>query len=390
MSQNQIRRTSYAQPETEEQKLTRSKLKDVIASILEIPNTDSWDIFDSIPEKDLYLVHYTDKADLNIYGQIRGVVVDIENKHVVCRSYSYSPTAVSDNLEVKNNILTIEDNSGMIHQIEKENIQIKRGYEGTLIRFFKHRGTIYPSTHKKINCNRSKWGNSITFIEMYKELVNEDPQNLFDKNESDSPIVQLFILVHKDVQNVSKYDFSDGGFSIYLGGKLAREVEDEKKYEKYFNLNIFATNSEEIINIDEANEFLNSGFYPSIKLNKDKRLNPGEFVMIYNVKNGQVLSSIKVQSTGYNWRTFVRNNNPNICHQFYMLFNYLNPQALNDKFPAIPYVSEKHIENILKTKPIISWPTNNSKNEVSKGIYRFWASMILAVPLHKQVTAFRL
>lgn len=372
-----------------ERELSRQKVKNEISAILDIPDTESWDIFDSKPDKNLYLVHYTDKADTKIYGQIRGIVVDINKKEIVCRSYGYAPISVEDKLEIKNNILTITDQAGNVHQIDENNLQIKRGYEGTLIRVFKHENVIYFSTHKKISCIKSKWGKSITFLEMYNELVQYDPENLFFKDEDSCPVVQLFILVHPDVQHVSKIDLSEGGFSIYLGGKFARNVENESKYSELLNIEIFSTNKEEIIDIDEANDFLASGFYPEVKLKNDLRLNPGEFIMIYNSVDGEIKDVIKVQSTGYNWRSFIRNNNANICHQFYKLFNYLSPKALDDKFPKIPYFSENYIAKILNKQPLITWPMND-KTEDSRGIYRIWASVLLSVPLNKQELAFNL
>lgn len=378
--------------ENEEQKMSRMKVKELISSILEIPNTESWDIFDSIPDKDLYLVHYTDKADTNIYGHIRGTVVDIENKYIVCKSYAYAPIAVADELKIVNKVLTLQDQSGLVHQFPKDTLQIKRGYEGTLVRVFKHRNIIYFSTHKKINCSKSKWGNSITFFDMYKQLVNADPNDFFDKEERDSPVVQLFILVHPDVQHVSKYNFEEGGFSMYIGGRLVRDFNMKSKYEKYLNIEIFATNSEEIIDIADANDFLSYGFCQDcdLTLNEDKRLNPGEFVMIYNMgENGEPIDVLKVQSTGYNWRSFVRNNNSNICHQFYMLFNFLPRNLLNDKFPKIPYVPENYIRKLVDKKPLLMWPTTG-KHEESLGVYRIWASVILSVPLSKQKLALEL
>lgn len=369
--------------------LSRQNVKNQIAAILNIPNTESWEIFDSKKDQNLYLIHYTEKADLKIYGHLRGIVIDIESKEVVCRSYGHAPVAIADKLEVQNGIVTIEDQAGIIHQIPEGNIQIKKGFEGTLIRIFKHKNIIYFSTHKKISCIKSKWGNSITFMEMYTELVHINPEDFFFNDEPSCPIVQLFVLVHPDVQHVSKIDLSEGGFAIYLGGKLSREVPDESKYIPLLNIDIFSANKEEIISINEANEFLETGFYPGVKLSKDLRLNPGEFIMVYNSVDGEVRDIIKVQSTGYNWRSFVRNNNANICHQFYKLFNYLSPKALDDRFPKIPYFAENYIKKSLEKAPIIVWPSNQ-KAEDSRGIYRIWASLLLSVPLSKQVQVFNM
>lgn len=374
----------------QDEMVTRMQIKDKVSTILNVPNVEDWDIIDAIPEANLYLVHYNERANLKVYGELRGIIVDTLNEHVVCRSYPHTPIAVMDEVKLVNDILTIQDETGTVYQIEKKNMQIKRGYEGTLIRIFKHNNQIYFSTRKKINCVHSKWGNSITFYDMYNELVDANPSDFFDKDDPSPPITHLFVLVHPDVQHVSKADLSDGGFSIYLGGKLVRDVDDEKKYQKYLNIDIFSTNKEEMIDIKEANNFLAYGFHADVKLSSDKRLNPGEFIMIYNVVDNAVVNTIKVHSSGYNWRTFVRNNNSNICHQFYKLFNYLRPsETLDQMFPLIPFVSENYISQLLDKHPLIMWPASQ-KGDVSRGVYRIWASMLLSVPLHKQSLAFNL
>lgn len=372
---------------SEEEELNRNMIKDTIASITGIPNTKNWEIIDQIPDKGLYMIHYTKTADLKLYGQLRGVVIDIINKQIVCRSYAHSPIAVYDELKLTDNELIIHDENGTIHTINKNNLRIKRGYEGVLIRIFKHDDVIYFSTHKKINAVKSRWGNGVTFIQMYNELVVLDPYDMFGPEPS-SPVVQLFILVHPDVQIVSKIDLIEGGFSIYLGGKLVREVEDEKKYEEYFNIDSLISEREESISLTEANKFLSHGHYPKIKLEEDKRLNPGEFVIVQDIQNKEINDMIVVHSTPYNWRSFVRNNDSNICLQFYNLFNFLGSKALNDRFPKINFYSENYIKNIIDKRPLIMWPSKQT--EEAKPLYRIWACLLLSMPLNKQDLAFNM
>jgi hypothetical protein len=369
---------------------SREKIKDTISTILDVPNTRSWEVIDQIPNEGLYMVHYTNTADLTQYGELRGIIVDINSKEIVCRSYAHSPIAVYSKLELNNNLLSIYDENGMIHEFNEKTMRIKRGYEGVMIRIFKHNNNIYFSTHRRINAINSKWGNSLTFKDMYKQLINIDPEEMFNPDEASSPVVQLFVLVHPDVQQVSKINLSKGGFPIYFGGKLVRDVPDENKYSKYFNLSQFSEDIEERITIPEANEFLTYGHYPEVKLSSDERLNPGEFVVIQDVQEGEVRDMVVIHSLAYNWRSFVRNNNSNLHLQFYKLFIFMGKNAVNDKFPMINYFPESYIEKILDNGPLIMWPVNNKNKIESNALYRIWASLLLAVPLDKQRVVFNL
>ena len=133
-------------------------IKEEISKILNIQNTNSWNIIDSIPSEDLYLVHYNDRANMEIYGGLRGVIVDIKEKKIVCRSNGNTISITCDNIVEDKDVIKIDN-----YILNKNNIKIMIGFEGTMLRIFKHRGTVYFSTHRKINCVNSKWGNSISF-----------------------------------------------------------------------------------------------------------------------------------------------------------------------------------------------------------------------------------
>ena len=54
-----------------------------IAEFLEIPDASMISILDARPETGLYLITYSDKADVNVYGYLRGLVIDIYAKTYV-------------------------------------------------------------------------------------------------------------------------------------------------------------------------------------------------------------------------------------------------------------------------------------------------------------------
>src|SRR6185312_8048761 len=72
--------------------------RQIISQVLQITNNDSWEIVDSIEEKSLYMVHYTDVADLSIYGQFRGTIVDTKANAVIRKGIGYTPTITTDQL----------------------------------------------------------------------------------------------------------------------------------------------------------------------------------------------------------------------------------------------------------------------------------------------------
>src|SRR3989304_6739213 len=99
------------------------QVKSDIANILAIENSGAWEIISSDPDHNLYMVHHKPEADLVKYGDIRGIVVDVKSRSIVCKSYGYTPTIVSNTIEN-----TMVDTNGTVHQFI--NPEFKKGYEG--------------------------------------------------------------------------------------------------------------------------------------------------------------------------------------------------------------------------------------------------------------------
>ena len=93
LPENELK-VSYPQFETRQQ----------IANILQISDNDSWEIVDSVPTEFLYMVHYTENADLEIYGKFRGTIVDVKAGVVIRKGIGYTPTVTSDELILKKSI----------------------------------------------------------------------------------------------------------------------------------------------------------------------------------------------------------------------------------------------------------------------------------------------
>src|SRR5579872_1446539 len=133
-------------------------LKARVASILGIVESPAWRIIDQVPEDNLVLAHYDSEANLNQWGFLRGYIVDVKEGVVVCGSYGYSPTITVSHLDpTEDGTLTLRDDFGNAYVFPQGRYQLKRGFEGVILRVFKYRGKVYHASHRKINPVRSRW-----------------------------------------------------------------------------------------------------------------------------------------------------------------------------------------------------------------------------------------
>ncbi len=360
--------------------MSNDDTRKIISNVLGIENTAAWQIVSSDPEHNLYMVHHKPEVNLSEFGQIRGIVVDIEAQTIVCRSYGYAPTIVSDQILIQpgdGNIHLIDD-MGLEHVVNPARSNYKIGFEGTLINVFKHGGKVYRSTRKRLDPSRSRWGNSKTFTEMYWSLGGPSDETLFNPESDYSPYCHVFIIVHPDVLVVSKANINDG-YLVYLGPKQMWSVgyevcpykqtqengslfegvtqeefaKDTRPYADWIDstlhvpetvnnintLNNTLDNTDNTLNntlnntnhpifapdnlsIEEANKHLATGFYDKsyndTKL--DRRMLPGEFVVVNQLdEDGAITGMLRVESTPYAWRAGMRDNNPNLLHRFFQL-----------------------------------------------------------------------
>ena len=404
-----------------------STLKAKIARILGIENSAAWSIIDSDPENRLYLVHYGETADLNKYGQIRGIVVDEQAGAVIGRSFGYTPTAQTDQLVVAaDGRFHIHDVDGIEHVIDANLAPIKMGFEGTVIRVFKHNNKVYHSTHRRLDTSRSRWGNSIPFEQMYYDLGGPLDEELFDAKSAYSPYCHIFLVVHPDVLNVSKTPIG-GGYIVYLGPKEMWSIDpqlcpykqtteeglpigenwenDSRPNAGWIDNTLYTPKTTTIypsgtqptlysplnLTLNQANQYLHFGQYtPFDDSTIDPRLRLGEFVVLYKLnEQGEISGLLRVQSLSYSWRLDKRNNDPNLKHRLYQLLNAsYTPDNYFNSWPMLTPHNVNYIISLVKQAPILIWPGGSApqtwitnKNE---RFYNIWMCFILVVPPHKQ------
>jgi hypothetical protein len=401
-----------------------ANLRERIASILDIPNNDSWQIVDTNTADGLYLIHYSPDASMIRYGSLQGVVVDVTNKVIVARSLGFTPVVTASTLQVAeydDNIhLTDAVNPNINYIIDPKTTLFFPGFEGTIMRVFLYRGRVYHSTHKKLDANRARWGNSPTFLEIYRELGGPADKDLFDLSKNYSPIVHIFILVHPTLQVVSKTLIGNGCL-VYLGSYRMWDPETSPYPHNEIDLvdhgvvavDEFIPNSKEPftyapreMTLEEVNKYLSFGFHQNIdQCDLEDRLLPGEFVIAYlQPKEDQISGTLRIESPAYHWRASLRDNNPNLFHQFYLLSNgkFIQAQYDNEreiylrKFPILTPYEEESIIELLKEEPIIIWPQENLSEEIineiladpSSRLYNIFLAFLYSLPPHLQGNSF--
>ena len=420
---------------------THTDIRKTVSSVLGIENSAAWDIVSFDPEHNLYMVHHKAEADLIEYGQIRGIVIDSEAKAIVCQSYGYSPTVVTNHMVIDSdtNMVKLTDNNGENHVFDPTMTTIKAGFEGTLITVFKHGGKVYRTTRKRLDASRSRWGDSETFLNMYWSLGGPADEVLFTPKSDYSPYCHSFIAVHPDVLVVSK-DNIGTGYLVYLGPKPMWSVsydecpykqtqEDgslfegvtQEQFDKDERPNagwiddtlmtpatISDADESDIcdsaypiflppdLSIDEANKHLKFGFYNKFEGwdSLDKRLLPGEFLVL-TTDEGKML---RVESEAYSWRSAMRDNDPNLFHRFFQLVNgsYLKhdtdeSKAHYDKlYPTFSAYDTLSIQtHLVNSGFYVVWPQSELLGHELKTkdsrLYNIWLGYLNSVPLHRQI-----
>ena len=421
-------------------------IKSTIAKIVGIPESNNWEVFDSKPEAGLYLIHYTKNSNMYTYGHIRGIIVDINKKMVVCNAYKYTPVVKADKIEPdETGKITFYDELGRVHTCHENKMKIVPGFEVVTIRSFLHQGKVYYPTYKKIDVwnSDSHWGDpNIPFDKMCHDLNIPSADVLFpDKSKQYSNFAYIFMLVHPGILNVSKINLR-GGFILYGGAKVIWNLNDiksestgidpesidpksntESKNRLGVNLvnqidpKLIETNPVKLnltnllqqaidttgiyepegFNIKQAEAFLKHGYYPNRASQQDVKQNNGEFVIIYTNNTDDPYNNVlRIESSSFRHRSIMKDNKPNLKNQLWKLFDYRMVNLYNDdeykdfmsKFVIFNRYSIDSIIKRLQDSHMDFWPGKTimlPKNSSRDDImYIIWINFILIVPLHRQ------
>lgn len=380
--------------------------KEEIAPMLNLDPLGAWEIV-SETETGLVMIHYRQDADLDVYGALRGVVVDTKVGKVVSCSYPHAPKIVTSSLSITNDKVFLSEKIAL----NPEKIRLKMGFEGTLIHIFKHGGQVYRSTRKRFDSSKSRWGNGKNFGDIYTELAGPEDEVLFDPTKDYSPFVHTFIIVHPDLLVCTRDDVGSG-FLAYLGAKRMYPCDLENCPYPIETVDIdlhvpeastvFSIEKDKkilsppVLSLEEANKHLLFGFYEGFEGYQylDNRLLPGEFVILEDLESGLMY---RIESPSYAWRSEIRNNNPNLLHRFFELLDYSylkNTQEDIAKYCELfPYLTSYDVNSLKNILPIVVWPQKvenfeessflvpNSKQEK---LHNIWQIFLVAMPISKQ------
>lgn len=376
-----------------------------VADILGLPDTNGWSVIDTCEH--LAMVHYTEDADMNIYGKLRGILVDTEVGVIIADSFGYTPAAVSSKINENNGQITIMDKENNNHVFNPNEIVIKRVFEGVVIRVIWHKGHCYRITHRKINPIRSRWGSAKSFISMYEEANGPTADQLFDTTKPYSNTCYDFLVVDQSLLVGTRQKVTNP-YLVYLSQRtmnINRPAEEMAPGRASFvttnimggEINKSIIHEPKQLSIEEANHHLNFGYYNSFE-NNDERQLTGEAVIVYKINNGVIHDIIKVHSPAYEWRVNLRGNNPNIVNQFYHLLNSVygdvnTPESwekFKQRFIIFPLYDEQSLKDLYtQTNGILTIPSGAVFQEDYKSrdsrIHLLWINYVLSLPASKQV-----
>nr|QBK90257.1 MAG: RNA ligase with polynucleotide kinase domain [Pithovirus LCPAC102] len=412
-------------------------IKSKISYIAGIEDTKDWNIEDSVIEEGLYLIHYDKTSDLVKWGNIRGWIIDIENKIVVCASYGYTPIITTDKIEYPSTgILQYNDTYGLPHVLDSSKTKFQIGLEGFTIRVFIHRGILYFASHRKIIyiiypgqepivLSNSRWGNSASFGTMMNTLNMFDMLNIKSLNSNTttcnlypntdklySPYIHVFMVTYPDMLHVSKENINNGYLS-YIGILNIWNPNETSIPISEIELNSYSpSNTTHDISIakdnahffyppnltiDQVNNHLLKGFYPNETIIGDPRLGLGECVIAYDLNTEWHINTIRISSSAYTWRSNTRGDHPNLWYQFInngdaAKIDTTIPDGLIEfkrRYPILDKYSPSSITQTLKNKKVfMKWSQNNSSDSniliPDDRFYNIWVCYIMASPLHKQ------
>ena len=377
--------------------------------ILGLDSAQGWSVVDYDEEEQLALLHYREDADKMLYGYIRGLFIDLETNSIIADSFGYTPTLVSQEIELVNNSLVLRDSEGNTHTFSKDEAIIKRVFEGVVIRVIWRKGKMYKITHRKINTNKSRWGSSKSFMKMYEEAGGPTEEQLFDISVPNSSTCYDFLVVDRSLL-VATRQVVESPYLVCIAKREMKILRPDS--EVAIGVANFETTEEikgnacgpfihspKYLSIDDANFHLKYGYYRPHNPDNFRQLT-GEAIIIYKMDGNKIVDSVKVHSPSYDWRVAMRGNDPNVYHRFYKLLTIVYPEVktveswdkLKDKLMIFPMYEEQSIRDLRKSRGyIFTIPTKEMKPEDFSSredrIYLLWINYLMSLPMHVQEEA---
>lgn len=206
-------------------------------------------------------------SDVTAIKSVRGIIIDTQTKEIVCKSFPYTTSIVLPEINV-----TPEDKEYY------ENSTFHPWKHGALIRVFQYKGKSFASSHRKISCDKSKFGRSRFFDRILLEDQDVFPtlDSFFDGKKNDF-LIHLFIINNEDLviesthSVISNQVYHIKSFDLKAPGKFKDET--RKMSKRIVLANKTATKPilfPDTIPIEEANKILRGNATGSINKSVSK------------------------------------------------------------------------------------------------------------------------
>lgn len=341
--------------------------------------------FNIIDEKEhLTMLHYNEGIEaelMNKVGHVRGTLIDTEKKVIVGSSYGHTPICIKN--EIEEGRYVFEDVDGIVHTFT--NPVIRPVFDGVVMRAIRNKGENYLLSHKKIVTNKSRWGNSKTFPNMYKEAGGPTFEELFDQSKPYSTTCYYFLVVHPELLLATRQSV-DAPYVMLLDAEEMFE-EDLDSTKGIYSPPEFRTLGSKVnesgvylpfeMNLEQANNHLKNGYYKPIDV-VDSRLSLGESVIMYEKVNGKMKDIVRINSSGYSWRFGMRANNSNPYHRMFELFD-------SDTKPIPFTVDPGTFRKFCETRTILAPQITDSAS--CSRVEMLWMNYVVSLPVSFQKEA---
>jgi hypothetical protein len=405
-----------------------------------------WDIDDHVEGTEIYLLHYKsdkikeiihrpgfspvyDMEDSQLILNLRGVIVDLEERWVCCKSFGFTSVATLN--EISDEEIVLNDQFNNVISAPSENVTFQTFYGGPVIRVWKYKGQVHFSSHHKISISRSKWGSSRTFEELFIDFfgrgvssLEEIGDILFDPTKATANFCHAFLISSPEIITGIRMNIGDG-YLVYLRSfvlnifisrdaflhyRYHKEIEElpevnkwiqEETFVKHSTINEHGVPTPPVTNnldTDErilispvvfnsfiANKILKFGYsnFSEDRIDgMDVRLRPGESLIA--IFPGGTYT--KIVPTCANWRNYILGNNPNLYNQFCRNMDY--SQNLDfDETESIPDFSVSGFEeanyNYSQLFPDLGNPTGIELENIAGKFADDELNMIPRIVRHK-------
>lgn len=369
-----------------------SATKALVAEILGFHDAASlmWDIRDELG--DLLLVHFTHnipEEELTTRQLlIRGIVVDVVDKKVVCSGLPGFKTFHMESLQQRRF-------SGFVLDRKMNNVQFNTIFpyhEGILVRVFHYKGKVYTATAKKLNVFDSKsvyGGNLNLSIEKILKAASWDQvdiSRLFE-DPKNRDVIHHFVLEHPKLRTVS-LDRSPPRV-LYLGH--VKRVQRLNKIVFELGLPPFLKDLKGVEEVKPLKDV------PGTLFPKDQGHHLGEPVFAFRT-GGSFLEMYRVCSPASSWRMNISKRNMSSPDQrLYGALNdveRLNNESLMKRYLPLDVLKMEPQDIInagadrsLYNLPILEEVSSLEKEQLRKIVF---ANVVMSTPLalHKYMLAY--